>query len=148
MRVKREVPLLQRVIGFRIEIHHGSDGADAMDAEASSLDTIRKAITQDGVTSFCPTTMTMDKNHILSALKVIHNAIKADERDGARILGAHLEGPFISPTFKGAQKEEDIRPCDVSLMVLLAQTHEFLLGFSLSKIRYPCKSQTKWEKMC
>jgi len=109
-------PNLIVVPGFIDEHIHGSDGADAMDAEASSLDTIRKAITQDGVTSFCPTTMTMDKNHILSALKVIHNAIKADERDGARILGAHLEGPFISPTFKGAQKEEDIRPCDVSLM--------------------------------
>lgn len=104
------------VPGFIDEHIHGSDGCDVMDGKMASLDTIRRAISQDGVTSFCPTTMTMDRAHILAALKVIHEEAQADERDGARILGAHLEGPFISPTFKGAQKAEDIRPCDVSLM--------------------------------
>jgi N-acetylglucosamine-6-phosphate deacetylase len=111
------VPADLIVVPGLIDEHiHGSNGCDVMDAKESSLDTIRQSITQDGVTSFCPTTMTMDKAHIFAALKVIHTEILADERDGARILGAHLEGPFISPVFKGAQKAEDIRACDVSLM--------------------------------
>lgn len=104
------------VPGFIDEHIHGSDGADAMDGKPESLNTIRTAIAQDGVTSFCPTTMTMDKDTILRALKTIDRAMKDDLGDGARILGAHLEGPFISPVFKGAQKEENIRPCNASLM--------------------------------
>ena len=104
------------VPGLIDEHIHGSDKADVMDAKTTSLDTIRRALPRDGVTSFCPTTMTMGKTAILAALKVIHDEIQNDDGTGARILGPHLEGPFISATFKGAQKEEDIRPCDVALM--------------------------------
>ena len=95
---------------------HGSDGFDAMDGKVSSIQSIQRALPQDGVTSFCPTTMTMGKEAIISALSSIDEALKNDGGIGSRILGAHLEGPFISSVFKGAQEEKNIRLCDVDLM--------------------------------
>lgn len=85
--------------GF-IDTHiHGAAGADVMDATPEALETISQAILQEGTTRFCPTTMTMDTTSILNALK---NAAKA-QVSGAQIEGIHLEGPFISPTYPGAQ---------------------------------------------
>lgn len=103
------------VPGFIDEHIHGSDGVDTMEGTFSSLHLIATSLLQDGVTSFCPTTMSMNKESILKALSNIHNYIHNDPQDGSRVLGAHLEGPFISKTFKGAQDEKDIIPCDVSL---------------------------------
>jgi N-acetylglucosamine-6-phosphate deacetylase len=104
------------VPGFIDEHIHGSDGHDVMEGRRESLDIIRRALPQDGVTSFCPTTMTMAEDDILRALKAIEAVMEENPQDGARILGPHLEGPFISPVFKGAQKEENIRRGDVALM--------------------------------
>jgi N-acetylglucosamine-6-phosphate deacetylase len=105
------------VIPGLIDEHiHGSDGFDAMDGKKEAIEAIQHALPQDGVTSFCPTTMTMGKETILKALASIDAAMKEDDGTGTRILGAHLEGPFISPLFKGAQEEKNIRSCDVNLM--------------------------------
>ncbi|OPJ64600.1 N-acetylglucosamine-6-phosphate deacetylase [Clostridium oryzae] len=93
--------------GF-IDVHiHGSGGCDTMDADLESLQTIGTCIAQNGVTSFLPTTMTMSKEKIYLALDVIREGMKLDY-NGAKILGAHMEGPFISKKYKGAQKEDYI----------------------------------------
>lgn len=94
--------------GF-IDVHiHGSGGKDAMDGEIESIKVISNTIAKRGVTSFLPTTMTMDKEHIYKALDVIEQAINMD-LGGAKVLGAHLEGPFINPKYKGAQKADFIK---------------------------------------
>lgn len=93
--------------GF-IDIHiHGSGGKDTMDAEESALETISRTIVKNGVTGFLPTTMTMSRENIYKALDTIKNVMKKDI-DGAKILGAHMEGPFISEKYKGAQKSDYI----------------------------------------
>ncbi len=85
--------------GF-IDTHiHGAAGADVMDATPEALETISQAILQEGTTRFCPTTMTMDTTSIVHALK---NAAKT-RVTGAQIEGIHLEGPFISKAYPGAQ---------------------------------------------
>jgi len=92
--------------GF-IDIHiHGSNGFDVMDGTSEALDGISKSIMQTGTTSFLATTMTMSKEDIESALDNIQK-FKANDR--AKILGVHLEGPFINPTKKGAQNEAYIQ---------------------------------------
>ncbi|MGO5074754.1 N-acetylglucosamine-6-phosphate deacetylase [Clostridium sporogenes] len=94
--------------GF-IDVHiHGSGGKDAMDGEIESIKVISNTIAKRGVTSFLPTTMTMDKEHIYKALDVIEQAINMD-LGGAKVLGAHLEGPFINSKYKGAQKADFIK---------------------------------------
>lgn len=91
-----------------IDIHiHGNVGKDTMDGRDESISTIGKSIARHGVTSFLPTTMTMDEKSINNALEVIKRLMYTDI-EGAQVLGAHLEGPFINIDYKGAQNPEFI----------------------------------------
>ena len=93
--------------GF-IDIHiHGSGGYDTMDATLEALAVISATIARNGVSSYLPTTMTMDRKSIYKAFDVIREAMQLEVR-GAKILGIHMEGPFISEKYKGAQKEDYI----------------------------------------
>ncbi|MBR6712024.1 MAG: N-acetylglucosamine-6-phosphate deacetylase [Selenomonadaceae bacterium] len=96
--------------GF-INVHiHGAAGVDTMDDDIDALKTLADFLPSTGVTSFLPTTMTMPLENIYRALQRIRDG--KNFSSGARILGAHLEGPFISKKFKGAQAEENILPAD------------------------------------
>ncbi len=90
------------VPGFIDEHMHGANGSDVMDANLESLENIATSIAQDGVTSFLATTMTMEPFAIEKALINIEEYLKAGQK-GADLLGVHLEGPFISKVFCGAQ---------------------------------------------
>lgn len=93
--------------GF-IDLHiHGFAGFDVMDEEPNALATISREILKTGVTSFLPTTMTMDLKRIENSLKNIKYMMKK-RGDFANVRGAHLEGPFISKAFKGAQNAKYI----------------------------------------
>lgn len=91
---------------------HGAGGADAMNGKMEDLMTIAKYQAMDGTTSFNFTTMTMKKDIILKALKTIAEYMSED-REGARVMGIHLEGPFICEAFCGAQNPGDILPLNV-----------------------------------
>ena len=93
--------------GF-IDIHiHGSGGYDTMDATAKALRAISTTIAANGVTAYLPTTMTMDTDSIYKALDAVREAMKVEIK-GAKILGVHMEGPFINEKYKGAQKADNI----------------------------------------
>lgn len=93
--------------GF-IDIHiHGSKGADVMDGEISSLDTISKAVLNSGVTSYLATTMTMSQKAINRSFRVIKEYMNTINQ-GAKIQGIHVEGPFINKEYKGAQNGQYI----------------------------------------
>lgn len=95
--------------GF-INIHiHGCGGADTMDATPEALAVMSRIQAATGVTAFCPTTMTYDLASIDKALCNIQNVMAAGAEPGAKILGAYLEGPFISAAYKGAQKADHIQ---------------------------------------
>lgn len=97
--------------GF-LNVHiHGCGGADTMDEDADALTTIRKKQAEMGVTAFLPTTMTCPWDEIAGALTRVRTAMKM-RGVGADILGAHMEGPFISPAEKGSQEETNILPAD------------------------------------
>ena len=88
--------------GF-VDVHiHGAGGYDTMDGTFEAINEIAKTISKFGTTSFTPTTMTVSIEDIKKSMKVIKEA-KLNGTDGANVLGAHLEGPFISPNAIGAQ---------------------------------------------
>lgn len=89
------------VPGFIDQHMHGFTGYDAMDGK-EALEKITKALVKHGTTSFLPTLMTEDPKVLLHALE---EAAKAESK-GSRILGFHVEGPFLDPIKKGAHQEK------------------------------------------
>lgn len=88
--------------GF-LNLHiHGCGGKDVMDGTQEALRTMSRLLPSTGVTGWLPTTMTASGEAITRALTAIREA--RGTVDGAEILGANLEGPFISEKYKGAQK--------------------------------------------
>lgn len=101
------------VPGFINEHIHGCAGVDVMDDNEQALPAMQKALPATGVTSFVATTMTMEQSAIEKALTRIGKA-RDNASGGAQVLGAHLEGPFISPRYKGSQSESHIQAPDFS----------------------------------
>ena len=94
--------------GF-IDLHvHGALGCDTMDGTLESLKTIAEYHSTGGTTAFTPTTMTDTSDKISEILDVIDQAMHEDIK-GPKILGAHLEGPYISDERPGAQPVDQIR---------------------------------------
>ncbi len=82
-----------------IDAHtHGGWGKDCMEPVQASIDTLAAYHLSAGVTAFVPTTMTAPAADIARA---VDNIRRYDSRY-ARILGVHLEGPFLSPKAAGA----------------------------------------------
>lgn len=89
------------VIPGLADIHaHGFMGADTMDGD---LKKISHALAECGTTTWYPTTMTESDERIMSACNADTNV------GGANILGFHMEGPYISAKYKGAQNEKYIK---------------------------------------
>lgn len=101
--------------GF-IDIHvHGCGGSDTMDGTLEDIEIISSNVCKNGVTAFLPTTMTMEKEKIYEALNVIRKSMGIKNK-GAKVVGAHMEGPFINPRLKGAQNEKYIEKPDYNFI--------------------------------
>ena len=86
--------------GF-IDIHtHGGWGHDCMEATEDCLATISAYHLYTGITSYCPTTMTASPEDIEKAVACIRDYRRKSPY--ARIVGAHLEGPYLSQKAAGA----------------------------------------------
>lgn len=102
-----------------VDIHiHGYLGEDTSDGNADGIKKMANGIMKNGVTSWCPTTMTVSTEEINTALNTVRS-LKEESRDwdGAEILGVNLEGPFINPKKKGAQSEAHIKPLDAQFVI-------------------------------
>jgi len=86
-----------------------------MDASAEALNKISKVLAEHGITSFLPTTMTMAREEIQASLENIRQA-KEKGTEGARVLGTHVEGPFISSEYIGAQNSENLIEPEIKLL--------------------------------
>ena len=91
--------------GF-VDIHiHAFGGADCMRGEADVRKMSRELL-KTGVAAFVPTTMSAETEETREALAGIEAVCTRPEHGGARVLGAHMEAPFLSPLYKGAQRGE------------------------------------------
>lgn len=103
------------VPGFIDEHIHGAGGADVMDGSINALSTIAKEIAKEGTTTFLATTMTQSQDKIIDAMRAVKQYRSLNNTAGARLAGIHLEGPFISSTYKGAQPERYVTKPDINL---------------------------------
>ena len=102
-----------------VDIHiHGYLGEDTSDAKREGIKKMAYGVAENGVTAFLPTTMTVAKAEIEAALDAVRS-LKEESRtwDGAEIIGVHAEGPFINPSKKGAQAEENILTPDADFIL-------------------------------
>lgn len=100
----------QAVAPGLIDLHvHGGGGHDTMDATAEALDGMATFHARHGTTALLPTTVAAPAEEIHRTLEVVAEAM-ARPPVGARILGAHVEGPFLSQAKRGAHLERHVRP--------------------------------------
>ena len=89
-----------------IDIHtHGMGGVDTNDATLNKLSYLQA---KNGTTSFLPTTTTISRDDII---KVLTSELP---KNGANVLGYHLEGPYINKKFIGAQNPDHARNPDIN----------------------------------
>lgn len=101
-----------------VDMHiHGYLGADASDGDADGIRKMAEGIIKNGVTSWCPTTMTVSMEEIKKAFDCVREVKNDNNYYGARILGVNSEGPFINPAKKGAQAEEHILKPDADFIL-------------------------------
>ena len=81
-------------IDLQVNGFGGRDAAEGRDAIAA----ISAALPATGVTAFLPTLISSP----VAAGAEFAGAVATAEALGARVLGAHIEGPFINPSFRGA----------------------------------------------
>ncbi len=99
------------VPGF-IDVHiHACVGSDTCDADAEGLAKMCAHLVTKGVTSFCPTTMTVSHDEISNALSVVKSCMDHPPK-GTSIVGVNMEGPYISAHKKGAQSEKYVKNPD------------------------------------
>ena len=110
------------VPGF-IDTHiHGFGGFGTEDYSARSILEMSRRLVQFGVTAFNPTLYPAEPAQMLKAVKDVCSAIGRE--DGAKIMGLHLEGPFISPQRLGVMKANAVQPVDMDLMEKLWEAAE------------------------
>lgn len=99
-----------------VDMHiHGVGGVDVMDATPDALLTMSTVLPQYGVTSFLPTIISAPWSSMSRALENIR-AAQTVNLSGARVLGAHLEGPFLNPAWAGAHAKSALQLPDFSIL--------------------------------
>ncbi len=97
------------VVPGLIEIHmHGCCGADASNGTVEDMRTMSEFLGKNGVTGFCPATMTLPID-VLEKAFCAANEYKKTQTSGSRLHGINMEGPYFSMAKKGAQNPAYIK---------------------------------------
>ena len=94
-----------------VDIHfHGQAGYDVMSDNPEDLLALSLHLKPQGVTGFLATFVSSSKEDFIQSLETVKK-LQGKEK-GAKILGVHLEGPFLHPDRKGAHNPRHLRPPD------------------------------------
>lgn len=106
------------------DVHiHGSGGHDAMEATESALNGLGSFLARRGVGGYLATTVTAPMDTLLRSLSGLAKLLRRPV-EGARPMGIHLEGPFLSPHKRGAHAESQLLTPSVALFDKLWQAAE------------------------
>ena len=91
--------------GF-VDAHiHAFRGHDTMQGE-DAIRQMARDLYREGVAAFLPTTMSAEVEDTRRVIAAVRRVMDAPEQHAARVLGAHMEAPFLSPEKAGAQRKE------------------------------------------
>lgn len=91
--------------GF-VDAHiHAFRGHDTMQGE-DAIRQMARELYQEGVAAFLPTTMSASVEDTRRVIAAVRRVMDTPEQRAARVLGAHMEAPFLSPEKAGAQRKE------------------------------------------
>lgn len=115
-----------------MDLHiHGAMGFEFMDADLHAIEEIAQFLVQHGVTSFLAATWAAPHAALLKTLDAIGNAY-GRIRNGAALIGAYLEGPYMNPNRAGAQAIQFIRQATDHEEALSLIQHEMVKVVSLA----------------
>ena len=91
--------------GF-VDVHiHAFRQHDTMQGE-NAVRAMCRDLYREGVSAFCPTTMSASVSETRNAVTGIRSVMDRPEINGCRVLGAHMEAPFLQAAKAGAQRKE------------------------------------------
>ena len=93
---------------------HGAMGEDFSDGSLEGFQKIADFELSEGVTYIVPTGMTVSEEELTQACKVAKE--QSEKRQGAEVVGVHLEGPFLCMAKKGAQNAKFLRDPDPEML--------------------------------
>ncbi len=102
---------------------NGAFGTDLVDADAAEWEQVLRRLPTTGVTAVVPTFITAPIERLVRALTDVRPRVAAHRRsprhDLARVVGVHLEGPFLSPSRRGAHDADQLRDPDAAAIEAL-----------------------------
>ena len=103
-----------KVIPGLVDIHiHGNSGSDFSDGDTAGLIRISQYLGRNGVTSFAPTSMSLPYEALEQAFSSAAELNKKRPHGGSRVIGIHMEGPFLSYNKRGSHNPEYLKDPDI-----------------------------------
>lgn len=98
------------IIPGLIDLHlHGAGNADVMDGGTECIETVARVHARGGVTAFLPTTISCSHEMTMKLIADAREVMGKSCTDGARVLGVHLEGPYLDREQAGAHDLSQVR---------------------------------------
>ena len=109
----------KKVLPGLIDIHtHGCGMKDFCEGTPEAFDTLAAEYIKHGVTTVCPTSMTLPPEELERIYTAYANWMETDH-PGTRLIGINMEGPFISVAKRGAHRAEYVIPADMDIFMRL-----------------------------